>query len=266
MKESTCPLGKKVPNHIKYDPNILYRISRIQGRSKFRASCYSFYGLDIWNIYELSWMQNDGYPRSAICTISYDCNSQYMIESKSLKLYINSLYNYTAKDEEEITGLLSNDLSNKLDTVVHVKIHHIGSPCIPMQTPEGICIDNIIYLNTSSNQQSKCDKVENEVIYTNLLRSKCPVTSQPDWATLVIKYTGQKINYQVLMKYIISLRDNETFHEHCIEKIFLSLVQKFHLSQVEVYGKYTRRGGIDINPFRTSLKGVPAHNFRTTRQ
>ncbi len=252
-------LGKKTNYLDKYDPNTLYPISRIpQDRSK------KMHGYDLWNMYELSWLNPKGKPEVAIGKILYDASSKKLIESKSLKLYLNSFNNSRFESAELITQTIENDLSIVLDTKVLVKLWNLNTnPKVQFLNPKGFCIDNLDISMQSFDFQNRHsviqsliidDEIISETLYSNLLRSNCPITNQPDWGTLTIKYTGKKISHIKLLEYILSYRNHNDFHEHCVESIFSELMSHCSPSKLIVYANYTRRGGIDINPYRSTHK------------
>ncbi|WP_226905625.1 NADPH-dependent 7-cyano-7-deazaguanine reductase QueF [Legionella antarctica] len=258
-------------NH--YNPERLYAIPRAPKRKEINLdpAILTFYGFDCWNHYEVSWLNPKGKPVVAIAVISYDCHSPFIIESKSLKLYFNSLNNHVFPDVKTVTQTISHDLSNCINakaTVTITPLAEISSQMLQASF-SGICLDlldiecsaysvNAAFLATS-------DEFTDEVLYSDLLKSNCLVTNQPDWGSVQIAYRGKKINHEGLLKYLVSFRNHNEFHEQCIERIFTDLMTRCQPESLTVYGRYTRRGGLDINPCRSTETGS-VENIRLIRQ
>ena len=269
MYVNSSPLGKKSCYTDKYDISVLFAIPRLNKRTEIGISNNNipFYGYDIWNAYEVSWIRPDGRPDVAIAEIIYSCRSEYIIESKSLKLYLNSFNGTIFKSKHHVKTTIEQDLSNKLNTDILVKLNDIDTE-VNFKKSEGENIDNYYDKDFDNSKVETIDGiiVKDKKIYSNLLKSNCPVTMQPDWGTLIITYSGQKINYSSLINYIISLRNLNEFHEQCIEKIYMEIYKNCNPYNLEVYGRYTRRGGIDINPYRSTKNTPIPENTRTYRQ
>lgn len=269
MHANSSALGKKSIYTDQYNPSLLFAIPRSDKRNELgiNNNIIPFYGYDIWNAYEISWIRPDGRPEVAASEIIYSCRSEYIIESKSLKLYLNSFNGTIFKSTDHVKTTIEQDLSNKLNTNVLIKLKDINTE-INLKKPEGENIDNYYDQNLDGCKIEITDKtiVQNEKIYTHLLKSNCPVTIQPDWGTLMINYSGPKINYSSLINYIISLRNLNEFHEQCIEKIYIDIYKNCNPYNLEIYGRYTRRGGIDINPYRSTKNTPIPENIRTYRQ
>jgi 7-cyano-7-deazaguanine reductase len=256
--DDLLPLGKvsEVPNQ--YDPKLLYLIPRSQAREslpKEKDPVARFYGEDIWTAYELSWLDLRGKPVVAIAKFHIPCDSACIVESKSLKLYLNSFYLYRAESPQEIRRLLSTDLDRALDCEVDIELCSVdGSHGITDLA--GQCLDQLeVAINCfeiNSQLLKSGGGQSSEVLYSHLLRSTCPVTGQPDWGSVIIKYRGQSIDHKSLLAYLVSFRDHQGFHEQCVERIYLDLQQTFRLDYLSVYARYLRRGGLDINPYRSS--------------
>ncbi|HAT9113404.1 TPA: NADPH-dependent 7-cyano-7-deazaguanine reductase QueF, partial [Legionella pneumophila subsp. pneumophila] len=253
-------LGQTANYDSYYNPKRLYPIPRAPKRQEINLDPNSttFYGFDCWNHYEVSWLNSKGKPVVAMAVISYDCHSPCIIESKSLKLYFNSLNNSTFPDVETVVQTISKDLSHCIGSEVAVNVYPLSE--IASQTIyaafDGICLDKLDiecsvyhvmpdFLSTSS-------KLVEEVLYSDLLKSNCLVTNQPDWGSVQIIYKGKKINHEGLLKYLISFRNHNEFHEQCIERIFADIMRFCQPESLAVYGRYTRRGGLDINPIRST--------------
>lgn len=266
-----APLGKKSDYIAVYTPQLLYPIPRSLNRHYLNiTSKLPFSGVDIWNAYELSWLDARGKPHIAAAEFYIPCESENLIESKSFKLYLNS-FNQTRFDSaDEVLAILHRDISASVGAHVEIKLilPHDFKHCT-MQELVGICLDDLpISVDTYSPHPeflSIKNEPADECIYSNLLKSNCAITRQPDWASLYIHYQGKKINHDGLLKYIISLRQNNEFHEPCVERIFMDILQRCHCEKLTVYARYTRRGGLDINPFRSNFE-KPPYNVRSFRQ
>ena len=252
-----------------YNKSLLFRIKR-SNKEKINSidNHQSFYGHDLWNAYELSWIGKNRKPNIAVAEIIYSCNSKYIIESKSLKLYLNSFNGSIFQSHDHVINTIKEDLSAKLEVVVKVSLIDINNK-ISSYIPQGYNIDHSYQENYSffTITTSKYIYVKDETLYSHLLRSNCPVTMQPDWGTIIIHYSGLKIDQTSLLGYIISLREVNEFQEQCIERIYMKILRSCTPDSLEVFGKYTRRGGIDINPFRSSHNTINIYkNWRTFRQ
>ena len=270
-----APLGKVSENPNQYSPGLLFPISRTENRAKLGISqSLPFFGVDIWNAYELSWLNNKGKPQIALASFVVPANSPNIIESKSWKLYLNSFNNHRVSSEKELIEILSSDLSKAAGATVSVQL----------QTPEksnksgfkefeGKLLDRLD-LDIDPHQQPDAALLSSDVslglveetLVTHLLRSNCPVTGQPDWASVQINYVGPTIHEESLLRYLIAFREHQEFHEHCVEKIFIDIKEKCHPTKLSVYARYTRRGGIDINPFRADYNAEWPLNIRHSRQ
>jgi len=262
-------LGKTVDAPKTYDRAVLFPIPRSQQRSSFIYPI-EFKGADIWYAYEISWLNTKGKPQVALGRFIFDANSENIVESKSLKLYLNSFNNFYADNIQTIQNIVKKDLSDTSKSDVDVELLDINQECQFFRY-DGICLDN---LDVDINYEKEVDisylkshdVFVKEKIYTDLFKSNCLVTHQADWASVFIEYEGQKIDHEGLLKYLISYRNRSSFHEHCIENIYADLVTIFKPTTLSVYGKYTRRGGIDITPYRTNhIMQLPSF-ARTTRQ
>lgn len=275
-------LGKKTRYDHHYDPSLLFPIAREQSRAKLSAAELDFQGEDWWTCYELSWLAPSGLPQAAIAHFRIPADSANIIESKSFKLYLNSLNQHRFESLEVLEQTLVNDLSDAAGAQVEVVVE-----CLPQARFDVVdlplawrCLDQEqIDENQAFSYEPDADillldravddadiEVE-ERVYSNLLRSNCPVTDQPDWGTVFIHYRGPKISRESLLRYIVSFRQCQDFHEHCVERMFHDLKQRCGCVSLSVYARYTRRGGLDINPFRSTKDlGLVAPAFRTVRQ
>lgn len=265
-------LGKPSSFLSKYSPSLLFAIPRSECRNLISLfETVPFYGADLWTAYELSWLNSKGKPMVAIGEFSFPCMSRNIVESKSFKLYLNSLNQTKFESTEDVLHCMQKDLSSLVEADVKIKIVNLNEfNSQKFQMPESECLDNLDvfvdqYEINSEFLFIESDEVVAENLHTNLLKSNCPVTNQPDWATLFIHYVGKKINHVGLLKYIISLRNHNEFHEQCVERIYMDLWRLCMPKLLTVYACYTRRGGLDIAPFRTNSQVIP-ENSRFSRR
>lgn len=268
-------LGKKSDYNAHYHPDKLFPILRKINRQNIGIfEKLPFSGFDIWNHYEVSWLNERGKPMIGLAKIIYGCDSPYIIESKSMKLYFNSLNNTKIKDEASLKNIIKNDLEIRIGAPVSVQIISIKDVNEEKvyRGFEGICIDELdidCSDYTLRPQYLYCEDIEtSEVIYSDLLKSNCFVTGQPDWGSVKIEYEGKKINPEGLLRYIVSFRNCNEFSETSIERIFMDIMKYCKPKKLTIYGRFTRRGGIDINPYRsTNHKIIPNEvNLRFFRQ
>lgn len=271
---SELTLGKATGYQSEYDASLLQGVPRKLNRDAIELiGTLPFHGTDIWTGYELSWLNAKGKPVVAIAEFLLNCDSEHLIESKSFKLYLNS-FNQTKFDTiEQVQSTLANDLSHCANGEVLVKIiepKHFSHQRI-VELP-GTCIDDLDievedynfnpdYLLDSTDDKSMVA----ETLNSNLLKSNCLITSQPDWGSVMIRYQGPKIDREKLLRYLISFRQHNEFHEQCIERIFVDLKRFCHCAKLTVYARYTRRGGLDINPYRSDFEH-PSESHRLARQ
>ncbi len=268
------PLGKSVAYQAEYDPGLLFPIPRAGKRAEIGINGEPpFMGMDIWNAYELSWLNARGKPQVALANFLVPADSPNIIESKSFKLYLNSFNQTRLADEAELAGLLTRDLSAAIGKPVAVEIvppERFASQRIA--DLDGYCIDNLdIEIDTYSPapQLLRCEEYPvpvEETLVSNLLKSNCLVTGQPDWASVQIRYFGPAINRESLLRYLISFRNHNEFHEQCVERIFMDIQRMCRPMKLAVYARYTRRGGLDINPWRSNFSTSLPPNRRTARQ
>lgn len=268
------PLGKAVAYAEHYDPALLFPIPRQGKRAEIGIAegALPFVGEDIWNAYELSWLDPRGKPVVALAHFIVPATSPNLIESKSLKLYLNSFNQTRLAGVDELVATLTRDLSAAAGAPVLVHVAPLSTrPQRPMGYPKGILLDGLeidVDLYTPEPALLSADTSRapvTETLYSHLLKSNCLVTGQPDWAMLVVRYTGAPIDREGLLRYIISFRQHNEFHEQCIERIFTDLKHFCAPEKLTVHARYTRRGGLDINPFRSDWEPVPA-NLRLIRQ
>ncbi|MGQ3888483.1 NADPH-dependent 7-cyano-7-deazaguanine reductase QueF [Legionella sp. CNM-1927-20] len=253
-------LGKKSDYDLTYNPDRLYPIPRAGKRREIglNPTDLPFFGFDCWNHYEVSWLNEKGKPMVGVAEIIYDCHSPKLIESKSLKLYFNSFNNTKIKDKFALENIVKSDLEKRIDAEVLVTIYSLeeARQFKIIESFDGETIDNLdiecsIY-QVEPSFLSVTDEIVGEILYSDLLKSNCLVTNQPDWGSVQIAYKGKKINREGLLKYLISFRNHNEFHEQCIERIFVDIMTYCKPEKLTVYGRYTRRGGLDINPYRST--------------
>ncbi|MEZ7205691.1 NADPH-dependent 7-cyano-7-deazaguanine reductase QueF [Pseudoalteromonas sp. DY56-GL79] len=267
-------LGKTTEYASVYTPSLLHPIARKLNRDQINVdeSALPFKGEDTWTGYELSWLNNKGKPQVAVATFVFPCQSSHIIESKSFKLYLNSFNQSRFDTMETVRQTLAADLSTASNSQVSVTLFGADEfDCIPFSRLPGECIDELdievdSYTPNSDLLQLASEDVVDETLHSHLLKSNCLITSQPDWASVVISYRGKQIDREALLKYLISFRDHNEFHEQCVERIYCELWRTFNPEKLSVYARYTRRGGLDINPYRSSEQDQTPYTVRTNRQ
>lgn len=273
MEYLVSELGKKSEYESHYNPSKLFPIPRKIKRDEIGVPMpLPFFGYDTWNHYEVSWLNQKGKPQVGMAEITYSSDSPNIIESKSMKLYFNSLNNTHFENSDAVKKTLIQDISARVEadvTVVLMPLSFYRQRHVGYQHGIGENIDDIDVEIDCYSVFPEFLTTENidteEILCSDLLKSNCLVTNQPDWASVKITYTGKKINRAGLLKYIISFRNHNEFHEQCIERIFMDIQRQCQPERLTVYGRYTRRGGLDINPVRSSFP-VPFENIRDIRQ
>ena len=268
-------LGKQTDYVSVYTPSLLFPIARQESRSKLGIeSELPFQGVDIWTSYELSWLNPKGKPVVAIAEFIFPINSVSIIESKSFKLYLNSFNQTVFKDFMDVTRTLEADLSGAVSASVMVSIQSLAQAAgqgvghFTGENIDGLDVEFSVYdVDASLLCLANPDHIVTESLCSNLLKSNCPVTGQPDWGSLYIEYRGAEISKEALLKYIVSFRQHQGFHESCVEQIFIDIQKYCQPESLTVYARYTRRGGLDINPCRSSLNAsFTADSVRLVRQ
>lgn len=264
---SGLTLGKSTAYRDTYDASLLQGVPRSLNRDPLglKADALPFHGGDIWTLYELSWLNARGLPQVAVGHVELDYTSVNLVESKSFKLYLNS-FNQTRFDSwEAVQRTLERDLSAcaqgkvsvalyRIDELEGQPIAHFHGTCIDEQDIE---IDNYQF-DTAWLENAASGKVVEETLVSHLLKSNCLITHQPDWGSVQIQYRGAKIDREKLLRYLVSFRNHNEFHEQCVERIFNDILQFCQPETLSVYARYTRRGGLDINPWRSNSDFVPA--------
>jgi 7-cyano-7-deazaguanine reductase len=272
------PLGRHVDYPREYDASLLFPIARTLGREHIGIGTGSqpfeglpFEGMDRWNAYELSWLDGRGKPHAGTATITVPATSPNLIESKSLKLYLNSFNATRFASDEEVRSRIVEDLTRVAGATVEVEF---GLPPIDETAPGNAVMDCIDSLEidvddygppNAEHLAADASQVVTEVLTSSLLKSNCPVTGQPDWARIVIAYHGPKLDRAGLLRYLVSFRDHAEFHEQCVERVFVDLLARTGAQRLSVEARYTRRGGLDINPWRAtpgSARPVPGRDER----
>ena len=265
------PLGKPTDYSVEYAPKLLFVVARSAARDAAGIGPdLPFSGSDLWNAWELTWLDETGKPIVATATISFDVTSPNIIESKSLKLYLNSLAMTRHASADDVSALITKDLSQAAGTDVVVDIRTAAtSTSDPIMEFPGTCIDDLEMPAAPNEVDAKLlrcvDQVISEELYSHLLRSNCPVTNQPDMGSILVRYKGPKIDRSSLLQYLVSFRQHNDFHEACVERMFMDIMARCAPERLTVYARYNRRGGLDINPFRTNTNETP-DNLRLWRQ
>ncbi len=274
MTPDHSPLGKTVAPSTHYDPSLLFPIERQRARDEIGVPTpLPFLGVDIWNAYELSWLDLRGKPHIALAQVGVPADSPHLVESKSFKLYLGSFAQTKIASSNELCETIARDLSKLCGASVTVKLTFpYEFAQLQMQELEGVLLDRLeletdVYHPSAAllNADFAAAPIEERLV-SNLLKSNCPVTGQPDWGTVQIHYVGPPIEHAGLLRYLISYRLHTGFHEQCVERIFMDILRACQPLKLAVYARYTRRGGLDINPFRANFNVSLPNNARTARQ
>jgi 7-cyano-7-deazaguanine reductase len=269
------PLGKPTAYQAEYAPSLLFPIAREPKRAEIGVGgTLPFFGVDIWNAYELSWLNLRGKPQVAIATFTVPADSPHIVESKSFKLYLNSFNQTRLASSEALADLLRADLSDGFGAPVQVKLTLPDAfASLRMGELEGLLLDRLDieaagYMpNPSLLKANHAEAIVEETLVSHLLKSNCLVTGQPDWGSVQIRYVGAQIDQEGLLQYLIGFRNHNEFHEQCVERIFMDLLRQCRPQKLSVYARYTRRGGLDINPWRSNFTtGQQPSNLRNGRQ
>lgn len=267
-------LGQKTDYQEHYTPSLLQAVPRSLNRDDLKlGETLPFTGYDIWTLYELSWLNKKGIPQVAIGEVRLPASSPNLIESKSFKLYLNSFNQTQFASWQVVVDTLAKDLSACAGADVDVTISPLEEfNHVPIANFAGQNIDqqDIEILDYTFNPDHLKDAANGELVTetlnSHLLKSNCLITNQPDWGSVRISYTGKKIDQEKLLRYIISFRQHNEFHEQCVERMFTDLMHYCRPESLTVYARYTRRGGLDINPYRTNMGKTPSENNRLARQ
>ena len=275
VEPGECLLGQAVDYAASRDAGILFALARAPLRAEIGVGvALPFLGADVWNAYELSWLNMRGKPELALATLIFPAESPFMIESKSLKLYLNAYSQKNMPDMEAVRQQIAADLSRVAGAAVQVRMRHLASlEGEAMAELPGLLLDRLdVQIHPDDNGVGLLKTVTSEppieqTLVSRLLKSNCPVTGQPDWASVQIHYHGSPIEEAGLLRYLIGYRQHQAFHEQCVEQIFMDILHACQPMRLSVYARYTRRGGLDINPWRSnfSTAGLPG-NIRHPRQ
>ena len=274
------PLGKTASYIDQYDPALLFPLPRATKRQELGLGAQlPFFGADTWTAFELSWLNLRGKPQLALAHITVPCETPNIIESKSFKLYLNSFNNTRFAEAADVLTRLRADLSEAAwrgaASPATLGVRLLGPELFdqePVCELDGLSLDR---LDIACERYSPAPDLlrttqgeppVNETLVSNLLKSNCLVTGQPDWGSVQIRYSGDAIDQEGLLQYLVSFRNHNEFHEQCVERIFMDIWQRCKPTRLTVYARYTRRGGLDINPFRTSHPQTLPPNTRTARQ
>ena len=258
---SNSPLGRPANYATDYDPALLFPMPRQPMREQLAISgTLPFFGLDIWNAYELSWLNMRGKPQVAILTVTVTADSPNIIESKSFKLYLNSFSQTRLGGTEALLELLRADLSAGFGSPVQLVLTLPDAfSGMKIRELDGMLLDRLeIEVDEFTPNPSLLKTIQGEppveqTLVSHLLKTNCPVTGQPDWASVQIHYIGPEIRQDTLLKYLISLREHDGFHEQCVERMFIDILRECKPQKLAVFARYTRRGGLDINPWRSNF-------------
>ncbi|MDB5871511.1 MAG: hypothetical protein JWQ07_953 [Ramlibacter sp.] len=273
-------LGKPAPYVDHYDSSLLFPISRLPKRAELGLDrALPFFGADLWTAFELSWLTPRGKPQVAIAHITVPCETPNIVESKSFKLYLNSFTNSSFASADEVRDRIRADVSEAAwrgapaQSSVGVRILMPDQfDREPVHELDGLSLDRLDIECTHYTPAPELltaalgEQPVEEVLTSNLLKSNCLVTGQPDWGSVQVRYSGPQIDQGGLLRYLVSFRNHNEFHEQCVERIFMDIWRRCKPVKLAVYARYTRRGGLDINPFRTSHPMATPANVRTARQ
>ena len=274
------PLGKASAYADQYDPALLFPIARAPKRAEIGITgTQPFFGADLWTAFELSWLNARGKPQVALAHVTVPCETPNIIESKSFKLYLNSFNNTRFADAAEVQARIRTDISEAAwrgaEHPATVGVRLIAPELFdqePVHELDGLSLDRLDVECTQYQPTPELltatfnEAPVTETLTSSLLKSNCLVTGQPDWASVRISYTGAPIDQERLLQYLVSFRNHNEFHEQCVERIFMDLWTRCKPVKLSVYARYTRRGGLDINPWRSSQPQQPPVNVRTARQ
>ncbi|MCO7224830.1 NADPH-dependent 7-cyano-7-deazaguanine reductase QueF [Pleionea sp. CnH1-48] len=260
MNLDDIPLGKNTEYPDRYDPELLFPIAREEKRTEIGlADPAPFNGKDSWTAYEMSWLDSLGKPQVAIGLFEIPCNSPAIVESKSFKLYLNSFNQNQFADWSQVKACLHRDLAAAIGAELDITLYTVDEfQTKGITTFNGLCLDE---LSVECSQYDyapdllRCvdgGKQVSEQLYSHLLKSNCLITSQPDWASVFIAYEGAAIDHESLLQYLVSFRNHNEFHEQCVERIYQDVMHYCQPQKLTVYARYTRRGGLDINPWRSN--------------
>jgi len=267
-----APLGRESAYPDQYDPALLYPIPRAANRGPLGIveGQLPFVGEDEWHAFEVSWLNGRGKPIVAVARFRLPAESPHLIESKSWKLYLNSFNQTRFDDREAVINTLAKDLTQAAGSPVGVALFDVDADALTPRRLPGESLDeldiDVTDYTPSADHLTVGDEVVEETLYSHLLKSNCPVTGQPDWGSVMIRYKGRKLDREGLLRYLIGYRQHQDFHEHCVEHIFTDLMHRAEPSELLVLARYVRRGGLDISPWRATPGLAPPSPLRLARQ
>ena len=273
-------LGKVVGYADQYDASLLYPLARAAQRTEIGITGQPvFLGADVWTAYELSWLNLRGKPQVAMGRLIVPCESTHLVESKSLKLYLNSFNNSRFSSMDEVKKTMQQDLSaavwhgGAMQAAVGVQLLTSEQfSAEKIHEMDGVNLDRLdmdcsVYQPAPELLNAALEeKPVTETLTSHLLKSNCLVTGQPDWGSVSISYSGPQIDQAGLLQYIVSFRNHNEFHEHCVERMYMDIMARCQPTKLSVQARYTRRGGVDINPWRSSHPQAMPVQIRTARQ
>jgi 7-cyano-7-deazaguanine reductase len=271
-KRQDSPLGRATDYPDRYDASLLFPIARAEQRAALGiADTMPFTGADLWTAYEISWLDPRGKPQLAIASFRVPADSPAIVESKSLKLYLGSYAQESLPDRDALARRITADLTRACGARVEVALTpSVGFEGLAISELPGESLDNIEIAVDAYTPAKEllvaADPPAEETLRSALFRSNCPVTGQPDYADILVRYRGPRIDRAALLRYLVSYRKHAAFHEACVERIFIDVLERCRPQALTVYARFMRRGGIDINPFRSNVEAAPSSSDRTPRQ
>jgi 7-cyano-7-deazaguanine reductase len=269
---AASPLGHATVYQDRYDPALLFPVERAPLRAELGLDgALPFCGEDVWTAYELSWLDPGGKPQVAIATLRVPADSPRIVESKSVKLYLTAFNQTRFESTADVRAALARDLAQATGSAVAIELHEPPAfATLPHAEPRGRCLDDLPVAMEHYVPEPHAlvagHAIVRETLHTRLFRSVCPVTGQPDYACVELAYEGRAIEHAGLLRYLVSFRRHPGFHEHCVERIFVDVMQRCAPATLAVHARFTRRGGVDINPYRSSAAMPAPVNARTARQ
>jgi 7-cyano-7-deazaguanine reductase len=267
------PLGRESAYPDRYDADLLYPIPRAANRVSLgiEAGTLPFIGEDEWHAFEVSWLNARGKPIVAVARFRVPAESPNLIESKSWKLYLNGFNQSRFESRDRVSEVLEHDLATAVEAPVVVELFEVDDTALSPRKLPGECLDDLDididdYNSPSAEHIRVGESVVEETLHSHLLKSNCPVTGQPDWGSVLIRYRGPCLDREGLLRYLIGYRQHQDFHEHCVERIFCDLMRHARPDRLLVLARYVRRGGLDISPWRGTPGERPPSPLRLARQ
>ncbi|MDY7115423.1 NADPH-dependent 7-cyano-7-deazaguanine reductase QueF [Halomonas sp. SSL-5] len=267
-----APLGRESAYPERYDAGLLYSIPRAANRAPLgiEEGALPFVGEDEWHAFEVSWLNPRGKPVVAVARFRLPADSPNLIESKSWKLYLNGFNQSRFASREAVVEILERDLAAAAAAPVSVELFAVDDEALAPRRLPGECLDDLdiaIDDYTPSAEHLRAgEEVVEETLHSHLLKSNCPVTGQPDWGSVLIRYRGPRLDREGLLRYLVGYRQHQDFHEHCVEHIFMDLMARARPERLLVLARYVRRGGLDISPWRATPGERPPEPLRLARQ